>query len=298
MTSLDEILDHLGPLTGKELLRETGSDEFALWSACRRQDNIMTRVIGKRYLRLDRQVEEYARLSPSIRREFHGYTVIGSTGHARQVVEKAALLEAEMAAISRRKFALAQKTITRLVEAQPEFAAIQERACFMIAGDVVYGMAHGEPRPEPSIGELVRGSDLDIVIVVEDLPELTRESLDAAIYKEKYDLLLNPGYREELDYLLKDTARVREQLLSGDFRSLVAAKILHEAEFLAGSRDLFARVKAMLQEHDIPRKMEHLESLAHLNREKAEVKLLQRTGPPDEEALKFFHTAEEKEEFF
>jgi len=298
MKPLDDILEHRGPLTGKELLRETGSDEFTLWFTCRRQDSIITRVIGKRYLRLDRQVEDYARLSPSIRREFHGYTVIGIAAHAQEVAEKAALLEAEIAAISQRKFALAQKVISRLVEAHPASAVIQERACFMIAGDVVYGMAHGEPRPEPSIGELVRGSDLDIMIVVEELPQLTRESLDAAIYKEKYDLLLNPGYREELDYILKDTARVREQLSSGDFRSLVAAKILHEARFLAGSRDLFARVKAMLQEHDIPRKMERLESLARLNRERAEVKLLARTGPPDEAALKFFHTAEEKEEFF
>ena len=35
----------------------------------------------------------------------------------------------------------------------------------MIAGDVVFEMAHLEPRPESSTGKLVKGSDLDIVVV-------------------------------------------------------------------------------------------------------------------------------------
>lgn len=60
------ILATSGPLTGKELIRTAGLDDFALWAACNRSMEISTKIIGARYLRLDRQVEGYARLSPSI----------------------------------------------------------------------------------------------------------------------------------------------------------------------------------------------------------------------------------------
>ena len=95
-------LETCGPLTGKELLHEVGSDEFSLWVACNRSDKIVTRIIGERYLRLDIHVEEYARLSPSIMREFYGYTVIGTAEQAQEIKDKAALLQKRMADISKK----------------------------------------------------------------------------------------------------------------------------------------------------------------------------------------------------
>ncbi len=298
MKTILEILEKRGPLTGKELLQETQADEFSLWTACRRHEKVLTRIVGRRYLRLDRQVEAYARLSPSIMREFHDYTVIGAAADSGAIAPKAAWLQGEIAAISRQKYVLAEKTITRLVEAHPQASTVREQSCFMIAGDVVYEMAHAEPRPEPSSGEMVRGSDLDIVVVVEHLPEDAWKSLDASIYKAKHDLLFNPGSREELDYLVKDISRVREQLGREDFKSMVAAKILHEARFLYGSRTIFEKVQALLLEHGIPQKMRRLEEIAHFNRELAESHLLLQGSLPASEALKYFYTAEEKEEFF
>jgi hypothetical protein len=125
-------------------------------------------------------------------REFHGYTVIGTVKQEREILLKAELLQKEIGAISKKKFELAQATFMRLVDAHQDFAIINKCACFMIAGDVVYGMSHAEPRPESSTGELVRGSDLDVIIVFENLPEQIVQSLDAAIHREKHNLLVNP----------------------------------------------------------------------------------------------------------
>ena len=70
MDKIIEILENQGPLTGKELLEKTGMDEFTAMKKCNSSERIVTKTIGTRYLRLDRLVAGYARLSPSIIREF------------------------------------------------------------------------------------------------------------------------------------------------------------------------------------------------------------------------------------
>ena len=62
------ILAARGPLTGKELREATGADDLALWRLCRATPAIHESRVGRRYLRLDKQVDGYARLSPSIKR--------------------------------------------------------------------------------------------------------------------------------------------------------------------------------------------------------------------------------------
>ncbi len=300
MRDVIEILESCGPLTGKELLKKVDSDEFSLWAFCNQSDQIITGIIGKRYLRLDMHVEEYARLSPSILREFYGYTIIGTAKYTEEIAQKAALLEKEIAEISQKKFELAQNIIAALVDSHQESELIKNCACFIIAGDVVYGMSHAEPRPELSTGELVKGSDLDIIVVVEELPEAVIKSLDLAIYSEKYKLLMSPSGREEIDYIVKDISKVREQLKFKDFKSMVAAKILNEADFLYGSAALFNKVKQMLVEKGIPDRIDFLEKKAIVNRRDAEAYLLQKAkvSSLEEESMKLFHTAGEKEEIF
>ena len=299
MPDIIGILETQGPLTGKELIQETGKDVFALWAACNRSKQIITRIIGNRYLRLDRQIEGYARLSPSIMREFLGYTVIGVEKHWQNVLLKAELLQKEIRDVSKKKFELAQKTIQRVVDDHKECALINQRVCFMIAGDVVYDMAHAEPRPEASTGELVKGSDLDIIVILNHLPEQVKRSLDSAIYQEKHKLLMNPSSREEIDYIVKDLFKVQDQLQFKDFKSMVASKILDESRFLFGSRDLFHKIKNMLLREGIPEKILALEKEAILNREHAESYLLNAVGNlSEEEAMKYFYTTEEKEEIY
>ncbi|MCW3490617.1 hypothetical protein [Dethiobacter alkaliphilus] len=299
MKQIVDVLKDSGPLTGKELLRAVPMDDLSLWAACRRSEQICSRIVGRRYLRLDRRVEEYARLSPSIMREFYNYTVLGTVEQMQKVEARAEELQVELARISREKLSLAQKSMEQLVEGLECREQIKSSAAFMIAGDVVYGMAHAEPRPEISTGELVKGSDLDIIVVVEGLPEKEVAVLDAAIQREKYRLLVSPAWREEIDSIIKDTARVREQLKFQDFKAMVASKILHEADFLWGSHDIFGRIKEMVKQSGIPEKIRAMEEKAVVDRKAAEECLLQ--SPPSlsrDEAMKLFLTTEEKEEIF
>ena len=78
MDKILELLETQGPLTGKMLIEKTKLDGFNLWKICNSSEKIIKTTIGKRYVRLDQQVDGYARLSPSIIREFYGYTIIGT----------------------------------------------------------------------------------------------------------------------------------------------------------------------------------------------------------------------------
>ncbi len=299
MDKLITFLESRGPLTGKDLVSDAGIDTFTAWKRCNSEKQIIARIVGKRYLRLDLKVEGYARLSPSIMREFLNYTIVGLDSQNNAISTKAEQIEKSVAAISNRKIGLARDTISRLVKSHADRALITSKTCFIIAGDVVFDMAHAEPRPESSTGELVRGSDLDIIIVTSGLPDYLVENLDALIYKEKYNLLMNPALKEEIDYIIKDLATVEEQLQFGDFKAMVASKILNEGLFLYGSRSLYGQVRQMLINYGIPEKILVLEKKAKRNRIKAERVLLSadHTAAHDE-LMALFYTSEEKEEIF
>ena len=299
MDRIIEILENQGPLTGKELLEKTGMDEYTAWKICNSSERIVTKTIGTRYLRLDRLVAGYARLSPSIIREFYGYTVIGTEKNMPDILRKAENLRQEIIRISKNKFELAKGVITKIVESQTASNIIKAGACFIIAGDVAYEMSHLEPRPEVSTGELVKGSDLDIVVVTQGLPGNIINALDISIYEHKYYLLKNPSYNEEIDYIVKDISKVKEQLKFDSFESMVASKILYEGKFLYGNFDIFKQIKKMLADEGIPEKIRILEEKALLNRNNAKAQMLKYEGKlTDEESMKLFYTKEEKEEFF
>jgi len=288
-----------GPLTGKEFMRETGMEIFAAWQFCASSPKLVHQTVGRRYLRLDQKVGGYARLSPSIMREFLNYTVIGLVGQETTVQKMATQINEEIMAISARKIALARETITRIVDNHRDGEKLAAKSCFIIAGDVVFGMAHAEPRPESSTGELVKGSDLDIITVTSGLTAELIADLDSTIYREKYNLLMNPASKEELDYIIKDLALVKEQLLFRDFKAMVASKILAEGRYLYGSEVLYAEVKKSVVENGIPEKIAALEEKAVLDRFEAEQELL--IAPPSadrERLMALFYTTEEKEEIF
>lgn len=299
MESLVSLLKKTGPLTGKEIVSKTGMEVFEAWKKCAELDCLDNIIVGKRYLRLDAKVEGYARLSPSIMREFLNYTVIGHRFDYSKTVEKAEFLVQESIAISENKINLAKDIVKRLFQNGSDFKTISSRICFIIAGDVVFGMAHREPRPEVSTGELVRGSDLDIIAVSEGLTEDLKTNIDSYLYREKYNLLMNPALKEELDYIVKDISAVVEQLKFDDFKKMVAAKILNEGLYLAGSNLIFNKIKAMLVQNRIPAKLSDLENKAALDRLEAEKTLLSVADEKDyEELMALFYTTEEKEEIF
>jgi hypothetical protein len=299
MDTIVKRLDSEGPLTGKELCDKTKIDALSLWRSCYRSKEILPHIIGKRYLRLDKHVKGYARLSPSIMREFLTYTVVGLRKHSPEIGQKAKGLQQTIMNISKKKLALAEKIISNLVDLHKETERIKSGACFIIAGDVVYEMAHAELRPESSTGELVAGSDLDIIVVTENLPEALIKAVDASIYREKYLYLKRPDYKEEIDYIVKDISKVDQQLQFDEFKHMVASKILQEGRFLYGSRDIFGKIQWMLSNKGVPAKLSVMEGKASRDRENAQAYLLEGTGTlTDKEALKLFYMKEETAEIF
>lgn len=289
-----------GPLTGSELLDKVDLEPLDLWRFCTTSPRVLAWVSGRRFLRLDRAVSGYARLSPSIRREFLTYTLLDLTSMRPRLEERAAALTAETRRISEAKRRLAAHTVAAVVESLAARNVVRERACFVLAGDITYGMAHRVPRPEHSTGKLVRGSDLDIVIVTDDdFDPAVRETLDDAIYQKKHFLLISPSYREEIDYLIKDLATVRRQVAFDTFEHMVACKILAEGELLHGSTDLFSSIRRMLAQQEIPLKLDAMEAEATRNRVEAE-RTLSQVGREqgDSRFLNLFYTSDEGDEIY
>jgi hypothetical protein len=297
LLNLDALLKAHGPCTGAELLALADIEVFPLWQACRTQPGVVMRHAGHRYLRLDRTVEGYARLSPSIRREFLTYTVVGTNEQMEEVVARCLELQQEFVRISQYKREFVRGVIQRIVESNPDRERLRAHLCCMIAGDVTYSMAHTVERPEPSTGRPVRGSDLDVVIVSDEhLTSAEHESLDEALYREKWNILVLPHLREEIDYVIKDVAKVVTQLQFDSFQHMVACKILHESELLYGNPELFVRIKHLVDEAGISEKLAHMEDRAIRERETAERQLVGHSAVEQIQTWQhLFFTSEERE---
>ncbi|NTV58710.1 MAG: hypothetical protein HGA74_15715 [Deltaproteobacteria bacterium] len=276
-----------------------GDDALLLWRACKLSEQVAIQTIGCRYLRLDSKIEGFARLSPSILREFLTYSVIGLAWDQDSLARKASEIASHIKEVSRAKLELARNIFSTVLSGLENDVLIKERACILIAGDIVYDMAHDAPRPERSTGKLVKGSDMDLVVVVDDLfPRELTERMDEMIYREKQNILITPHLREEVDYVVKDLARVREQMGFDTFKRMVACKILQESTLLFGKQDLFEAIKSMLLEQGITEKLMRMEENAAIFRRDAEATLL-REDPAKikNEGLYLFYPTEESEEF-
>lgn len=301
MVDLDavaSVLAERGPLTGADLHAAVGGEVFGLWKACRNDDDFRLRRIGRRYLRLDRTVEGFARLSPSILREFLTYTVVGLPGQDEAIEAAATALEKRTVRISRLKRRTAERFTTEVMS----IAGVprdSEHVCALIAGDVVYGMSHDVARQESSTGGRVDGSDLDLVVLAsDDAPESLVEALDEAIRQRKWLYLRNPMVREEVDYIVKRFSRLEEQVGFDTFPHQVACKVFDEAEFLAGNRALHEAGRRLLAERGVLDRLREMEQRAAERRVGREEYLRGIEGdslPP--ETKQQFYTDDEDAEF-
>lgn len=301
MSSIAELLSENGPLTGAELAAAGGfADVLDLWRACHAPGLVLRRT-GRRYMRLDSAVDGFARLSPSIRREFLTYTLVGLESHSAVLEARAAELETKTATISREKLDLARESVCMALAGLPDEPLLLRNAAFMIAGDVTYQMAHRVPRPEKSSGQMVRGSDLDVIVVVaDDLPEAACQTLDDAIYRQKHYLLTHPDIQEEIDYVLKPLDKVRRQLAFDRFEHMVACKILCECQLLYGSPFLFDEIVRLVEASGVRAKLAAMEAAAEAHRLAAERILLDpvATAASGTGALDLFFTREEGDEIY
>ena len=294
-----KLLKEKGPLTGYEISNALGADDLILWRICKSSKTLALRTVGTRYLRLDRRIDGFARISPSLLREFLTYSVVGFSRDPFPLGQRVAKIDTHIREVSKGKSELAYNIISALANRFEQEFPFKDHVCFILAGDIVYNMAHDVPRPERSTGKLVKGSDLDLVVIADDLiSKKSIERLDEAIYREKYRLLITPHMREEIDYIVKDMERVRKQVRFDTYRHMVACKILREGTLLFGSDKIFHQVKSMLMAHGIIEKLNALETWAKTYRKTAEEVLLHENPDEIREGnLNLFYPSEESEEF-
>lgn len=289
-----------GPLVGRELYERTGVDVFTLWKACNKDKGIITRTVGRPYLRFDRMVEGYARISPALEREFLTYTVVGLKEDSQKIEKRAPELDVEIKRISEEKLRLSERAVQDVLEKLVGHRnEIKNGACFIIGGDVPLYMAHADPRPEKSTGKIVSGSDLDIVVILEDnFPSDLEKALDEAIYDVKYHLLSKPTGKEEIDYIIKRRSTVVEQAAFDIFEHMVACKIIDEGRLLWGSEELYKEILSIFDKNAIPQKLKELRSRAFEHRERAIVALLKTEELSEDAYTKLFTTTDEFGEIF
>jgi len=123
-----KMLRETGPQTGWQLLEQTHMEALPLWQLCRQTPEVRFECIGKRFVRLDRAVEGYARLSPSIRREFLTYTILGLESQTAAIDTKALQLRQEIRKISQAKRDLAREAMADIVESLPEWESMRNKS--------------------------------------------------------------------------------------------------------------------------------------------------------------------------
>ena len=243
-------------------------------------------------------MDGFARLSPSILREFLTYSVVGLAEKPDLIKKKGEEIFSHIVRVSRAKMGLARHLV-EVVKAQFGDTWPHEQICFILAGDIVYDMAHDVPRPERSTGRLVRGSDIDLVVILNnDVPDDLIRTLDSILYQEKYRFLKSPSINEEVDYVVKKMERVREQVNFDTFKHMVACKILQEGKLIGGSDRFYRDVMRLLEGHGVLEKLGRLHEAAVAFRKQEEEFLVQNDAKSiNREDLYFFYPAEESEEF-
>jgi hypothetical protein len=292
------LIEAKGPLTGSEIKEFIGGDHLLLWQTCKASKNLLVRSIGIKYLRLDQRVSGFARISPSILREFLTYSVVGLTCSPKLVEQRSQEILSHIIQVSRSKLELARNFV-HIVQTQFGDTWPLEQVCFILAGDIVFDMAHDVPRPERSTGKLVRGSDIDLVVVLDDrAPDDFTRRLDRAIYQEKYRTLISPAFNEEIDYVVKKMERVREQVRFDTFKKMIACKIIQEGMLIGGSVKLYRETMKLLIENGVLEKLDELHKAAVAYRKQEEIFLIQSDAAKiNREDLYFFYPSEESEEF-
>ena len=209
-------------------------------------------------------------------------------------------LSVRTAVISRTKLRTTTRVVTEAFGPLVAAGTVDPDAfCALVAGDIVYGMSHDVARRETSTGTLIEGSDLDVIVLVADEAAATViPLLDEAILARKWLYLRNPGFREEVDYVVKPLARLHEQAAFDSFTSMVACKVFDEAQWIFGSEQVFDAGRRVLAEAFVPERLRELEfqAMAHREDEHAYLLAIDSDVLPGSDQVKFY-THEERGEF-
>jgi len=127
------LLNTRGPLTGSEIKKFISGDNLLLWQTCKTSNNLHVKSVGVKYLRFDRQVDGFARLSPSILREFLTYSVVGLAEKPDWIEKKVEEIYSHIVRVSRAKLGLA-RDLVEVVKPEFEDTWPHEQICFVLGG--------------------------------------------------------------------------------------------------------------------------------------------------------------------
>ncbi|KCZ49357.1 nucleotidyltransferase domain-containing protein [Hyphomonas pacifica] len=287
-----------GPRLGKELAEDMRDvPQLALWQACYQSRKLHVSHFASYYLRFDIRREDQVRLSPSILRDFLSFTLFGLPGQRDKMIERQGTLSNMHREISREKLSVAQSVMKQVFVTLGR--EIRSQLCAFIAGDLAYYLAHNEPREHMATGEMVKGSDIDIIIILsEALPEEVQERIDTEMTALKNYYMRHPEYRHEIDFICKRKSVMERQFQYTDIHDKIASKIAYESMFLGGSLTLYMEVRdAMVRtgvDHLIEADFEH----ALKDRKHAMHRLLEVRGDAiDDEIRSLFYFSQERVEF-
>lgn len=287
-----------GPMIGKELAEALPDvPVLALWQACYRSQTFRVSHFASYYLRYDITREDQVRLSPSIQRDFLSFTLFGLPGQRDQMIERQGTLANMHREISREKISVAQQVMKQLfVNLGRE---VRSQLCAFIAGDLAYFLAHNEPREHEASGEMVKGSDIDIVIILsESLPDEIKTQIDSEMMVLKSLYLRHPQYRHEIDFICKRKSTMEKQFQYTDIHDKIASKIAYESMFLGGSLTLYMEVRDAMLRTGVDRLIEQDFEHALKDRKNAMHTLLAVPGDAiDEETRSLFRFSQERVEF-
>ncbi len=258
-----QILDGKSSVSGVEIAEKLDNRYFDIWRTCHNSAAIYTTPFARYYLRIDEKIEGLARLSPSILRDFLTYNRVSTLGNFEQALDDAERARQEHVRISEQKRQIARQAVSEALSAD-----ILNRTGVLIAGDVCRNMAHLVPRPERSTGKLVRGSDIDLIFVIEKDEELKAE-IEEKISEAKALYLQHPALREELDFVVNTLDHYRRVSRFQDAHDMISCKAALEGQYLAGSKDILQQSTAILLQAQIPRKVIKLTEKAFSDRLRA-----------------------------
>ena len=295
---LTRILEEKGPRIGMELSEEMPDvPVLALWQVCNRSKSLLISHFASYYLRFDITREDQVRLSPSILRDFLSFTLFGLPAQRYQMIERQGTLSNMHREISREKIGVAQDVKKQLFVSLGR--EVRSQLCAFIAGDLSYFLAHNEMREHSASGEMVRGSDIDIIIILsEALPDDIQERIDGEMVALKNFYLRHPKYRHEIDFICKRKSVMERQFQYSDIHDKIASKIAYESMFLGGSLTLYMEVRDAMVRTGVDRLIEDDFTHALKDRKNAMKALLNAPGDTiDDETRSLFYFSQERVEF-
>ncbi len=294
---VESVLAEKGPRLGKELVLDLPTvSSLALWQACYRSRRFHVSHFASYYLRYDITRDDQVRLSPSILRDFLSFTLFGIPGQRDKMLERQGTLANVHREISKQKIAVAQDSINSLLNQLSK--SVREKICAFVAGDLAYYLAHNEPREHVATGEMVRGSDVDIIVIYQDVSDDVVKQMNDELSRLKSFYLRHPGHRHELDFIVKSQAKMESQFRYVNIHDKIASKIAYESLFLGGSLSLYTAVRDAMTRSGVDELIELDFDHALKDRRHATKNLLAQTSSElDADTRSLFHFSQERVEF-